>query len=381
LSIRSAFASLITGVLILPATLAAQDGGTGVTADSFAVASVELVQASRPERQWEQEWKLEISRGGSAPLVWTDSLLLVASLDRNLHLVSTAPPEPRVRFKENFKGGFSAAPVVADGRILLPELEAGGRLVALDRSTRGIAWTADAGDLASSPVVEGDRIYTVSSIGELRAWRDTGAELWRVDLETRVIARPVILGDVLVVASSDGRMHAYDALTGTALRSASPAAGPIWGDPVVLSGSSGAGPTAVFATLGGQLLEIGADLAVVRQRSFPSRFFAGPARAGDRLYLAGHEGTVWCYNWMTDAIDWRLDLDDATVRMSPALGEDDLAVGDLQGTLTIVDRARGVVEWTTRLDGALTSTPLFHGDELYALTERGTLYAFRPIIP
>jgi hypothetical protein len=61
----------------------------------------------------------------------------------------------------------------------------------------------------------------------------------------------------------------------------------------------------VFATLGGQLLELGPDLAVVRQRSFPSRFFAGPTRAGARLYLSGHEGTIWSYDWMGDAIDWR----------------------------------------------------------------------------
>ena len=32
-------------------------------------------------------------------------------------------------------------------------------------------------------------------------------------------------------------------------------------------------------------------------------------------------------------------------------------------------------------DGALTSTPLFRGDEFYIMTEGGTLYAFRPISP
>jgi hypothetical protein len=34
--------------------------------------------------------------------------------------------------------------------------------------------------------------------------------------------------------------------------------------------------------------------------------------------------------------------------------------------------------WTTRLDGALTSTPVFRGQELFVHTESGTLYAFRP---
>ena len=146
---------------------------------------------------------------------------------------------------------------------------------------------------------------------------------------------------------------------------------------MVVQGPGGA--TAVFGTLGGQLLELGSDLAVVRQRSFPSRFYAGPTRAGNRLYLAGHEGTIWSYDWVGDAIDWRLDLEDSTVRMAPAVGDDYLAVGDLGGTLVVIDRSRGDALWSTRLDGALTSTPLLRGDELYVMTENGTLYAFRPV--
>ena len=369
--------ALISGTLLLPSAIEAQDSGGDSAADSFAIASVQLVPARGLEQAWEQAWEMEVSRGGSAPLVWTDSLLMIASMDRNLHFISTTN-EPRVQYKENFKGGFSAAPVVTGNRILLPELEEGSRLIALDRSTREIAWTADAGDLASSPIVDGNRIYTISSIGELRAWSDLGAELWQIDLETRVTARPALLGRTLVVAASDGGLHTFDAETGTHLQSIYPEIGPIWGDPVVLTDRPG-GQTAVFATLGGQLLELDADLTVVRQRSFPSRFFAGPAAAGDRLYLAGHEGTVWCYDWRTDAIDWRLDLEDTTLRMVPALGGDYLAIGDLKGTLTIIDRVRGLSVWNTQLDGALTSTPLFHGDQLYVITEQGTLYAFRPI--
>src|SRR5687768_14098656 len=328
---------------------------------------------------WEQVWKLEISRGASAPLVWADALLLVASLDRNIHLVEVTP-EPRVRFKENFRGGFSAAPIVTTRRIYLPELETGGRLIALDRATGEAAWEADAGDLAASPILETGRIFTVSTLGELKAWSEEGLELWSTELETRVTARPALLGDVLLVASTDGLLQAVNADDGTILDTSNPDAGPIWGDPVVVNGAGGEA-TAVFATLGGQLLELGPDLAVVRQRSFPSRFYSGPTRAGARLYLSGHEGTIWSYDWIGDAIDWRLDLEDSTVRMAPAVGDDYVAVGDLDGTVFVIDRGRGDTLWSTRLDGALTSTPLFRGDEFYVMTEGGSLYAFRPIAP
>lgn len=363
----------MVALLCLCAPAAAQEG------ESQEVGDARPTPPAPPLQVWEQAWKLDVSRGGSAPLVWVDSLLLVASLDRNLHWISVGS-EPRIEFKENYKGGFSAAPVVTSRRIFLPELESGGRLVAVDRLTREIAWTVDAGDLAASPVVDGNRIYTVSSLGDVMAWSEDGTELWRAELETRVTSRPALLGAVLLVASTDGRVHAIDASDGTVEDVATPGAGPIWGDPVLLPAETAAA-TAVFATLGGQVLELGPDLSIVRQRSFPSRFFSGPTRAGDRLYLAGHEGTIWCYDWESDAIDWRLDLEDATVRMAPAVGDGHLAVGDLQGNLAIIDRASGVNEWSTRVDGALTSTPLFRGDRLFAISEQGTLYAFRPAAP
>lgn len=374
MSIRFALLGLACAAVLHSSVAHAQDSPSGEV-DSLVLAAspVTPVDLSQP---WEQVWKLEISRGGSAPLVWADSMLLVASLDRNIHLVSVGP-EPRVRFKENFRGGFSAAPIVTARRIYLPELETGGRLIALDRSTGKEAWEADAGDLAATPILEEGRIYTVSTLGEVRAWTEEGLDLWSTDLETRVTARPALLDDVLLVASTDGVLHAVDAGDGTIVDTSNPDAGPIWGDPVVVQGPGGT--TAVFATLSGQLLELGSDLAVVRQRSFPSRFYSGPARAGDRLYLAGHEGTIWSYDWMGDAIDWRLDLEDSTVRMAPAVGDDYVAVGELGGTLVVIDRLRGDALWSTHLDGALTSTPLLRGDELYVMTENGTLYAFRPM--
>lgn len=378
MSIRSILSASLFAALLFPAFALAQADPPGELGDDAQPARV---AARAPAQPWEQAWKLELSRGGSAPLVWADSLILVASLDRNVHLVAPTD-EPSVRYKENFKGGFTAAPVVTPRRIYLPEMETGGRLVALDRSTGEIAWTADAGDLAASPILDGSRIYTVSSLGEVAGWTDEGDRLWQVELETRVTSRLAKLGRILVVAATDGRVFAIDASEGAVVDSADPGAGPIWGDPAVLPDSAGAGAgTAVFGTLDGQLVQLGPDLAIVRQRSFPSRFYAGPTRAGDRLYLSGHEGSVWCYDWREDTIDWRLDLEGATLRMAPALGDRFLAVGDLRGALSIIDLKRGAEQWTTRLDGALTSTPLFRGDELFVISEQGTLYAFRPAAP
>jgi hypothetical protein len=58
-------------------------------------------------QEWREVWRLDVSRGASAELVWADSTLIVASLDRNVHIVAPRA-RPTVIWKENFKGGFEA---------------------------------------------------------------------------------------------------------------------------------------------------------------------------------------------------------------------------------------------------------------------------------
>ncbi|HUP01990.1 MAG TPA: PQQ-binding-like beta-propeller repeat protein [Gemmatimonadota bacterium] len=335
--------------------------------------STGALSSPRP-RAWEEMWRLELSRGASAPIVWADSLLLVASLDRNVHLVAPGN-SPRVVWKKNFKGGFEAAPIVSGERIYLSEMRRGARLVALDRRTREIAWTAEAGDLVSPPVLSGERIYTVSSIGQVRSYDPTGTERWSTELETRVVSAPVLMDGALVVAASDGTLHALDAGSGEVRKSVDADAGPIWGHPIVRRGAE---PTAIYASLDGQLLEVDADLTVLQRRSFPSRFYAGPVRGdGDRLFLIGHGGTLWAYDWEAAEVVWQKDLP-GTFRTAPTADSGLLALGDLAGTFYVVDGQAGDLLWHTDLDGAITSQALAHGGVLYVITERGSLYAFRP---
>lgn len=330
-------------------------------------------QESRDGHAWEETWSLGISRGASAPLVWADSMIVVASLDRNVHLVALEPA-PKVVWKDNFKGGFEAPPVVTDDRIYLSETARGRRLVALDRLSRTVAWHADVGDMASPPLVVGERIYVVSSIGEVRALDRGGTQLWLTELATRVVSPPTLLGETLVVAASNGILHALDPVSGRVRATVDAEAGPIWSAPVL---RDTAPETALYATLDGQLIEVDADLRVHQRRSFPSRFYASPRAAGDRLFLVGHEGTLWAYDWSTADIVWRQEIPGA-LRLTPALGPGTVVVGDLGGTLYVLDRATGELLWHAGLDDAITSEPLTRGDALYVITERGTLYAFRP---
>lgn len=323
---------------------------------------------------WEEAWRIELSRGVGTPAVWVDSLLLVASLDRNVHLLAPGENGATVVWDDNFRGGFEATPLVTASRIYLPETRGGQRLVALGRHDRRVLWTADAGDLAAEPVARGELVFTVSSDGDVSAWGPNGTRRWRTELETRVVAAPILLGDALVMAASDGTLYALDPGSGALQRSIDPEAGMIWGDPVPVPGQ---GDAALFVTLDGQLLAVRGDLSISDRRSFPSRFYAAPAVAGDRVFLIGHEGTAWAYDWEAAEVVWKVEVKGA-FRAAPAPGERFVGFGSLAGNLYLLDRSTGELLWHTRLDGAITAAPTTVGDALYAATERGTLYHFRP---
>lgn len=333
------------------------------------------VVMSPTTQEWREVWRLDVSRGASAELVWADSTLIVASLDRNVHIVAPRS-EPAVVWKKNFKGGFEAKPIVDDDRIYLAETLKGGRLVAIDRRTKMILWAADAGDMVAAPVVTADRIYTVSSIGVVKSFNHAGLEMWSTELETRVVTTPVLLTDRLVIAASDGILYSVDSTGGEVTESVYAEAGLIWGQPVIRS--QGADETVLYATLDGQVIEVSADLTIVQRRSFPSRFYTGPEVAGDRLFLIGHEGTLWAYDWSTAEIAWQRELE-GTFRAAPRVGAGFVSVGNLSKTLYLIDSGSGELIWSTDVDGAITSRPLVHDNNLYVMTERGTIFAFQPV--
>jgi outer membrane protein assembly factor BamB len=324
---------------------------------------------------WEETWRIGLSRGVSAEPMSVDSMLVIASLDRNLHAVVPGA-DPRVAWKKNMKGGFEAAPIALGDLLILAETGAQGRLVAMLRDTRAEAWSIRLGDLVARPFVDGERIYAVATSGRVAGVTARGVEQWRIELESRVVSSPLVLGDALVLAATDGTLFALDPATGVVRERVDPGTGPIWGDAVVLEPPDGE-PLAIYATLSGQLFAVTSDLEVVARRSFPSRFFVGPRLDGSILYLSGHEGMIWAYEWGGAELRWQRELP-GVLRSRPAVHARGVAVGDLGGTLYILDRETGELRWHTRLDGAITASPLSEGSTVYVATEQGSLYAFRP---
>ena len=125
-----------------------------------------------------------------------------------------------------FVGAISGDPVIAGDTIYAANQA--GRLISADRETGARNWTINEGSYG--PVwATGDSVFLVTDQFQLKRLRASdGAEMWAVPLpgylkdgkrrrEAHVHYGPVLAGNRLIVAGSDGQIRSYNASTGAAL--------------------------------------------------------------------------------------------------------------------------------------------------------------------
>ena len=194
--------------------------------------------------------------GGVA--VTGDSLFVGAS-DGNLHAFDLATAEPKQGFPYETEDKVWSTPAVYDGTVYFGSLD--HRLYAVDASGGELVWDQPfetGGGIASTPLVVGGTVYVGSFDGNFYAVNaSTGEEEWvfaeaadwfwtiaayydgiiyacsldhhvyaidagsgepawpnPVDIGDEIKSSPVIVGDVLVVASEEGRIYALDLASG-----------------------------------------------------------------------------------------------------------------------------------------------------------------------
>ncbi len=102
-----------------------------------------------------------------------------------------------------------------------------GRLISVDRQSGERNWIVNEGSIAPA-LPAGNSLYVINDIAQLkRLNRDTGAQIWSVqlpvyeDAEKRRIALvhngPLLAGGRILIASSDGLIRSYDPQTGQSL--------------------------------------------------------------------------------------------------------------------------------------------------------------------
>ena len=316
-------------------------------------------------------------------------------------------------------------PAVGGGRVFVAD--ANGRVVAVDADNGRVLWERDT-DLpfSAGPDLEGDRLVlgTASGLAVALSAAD-GRELWRAQLSGEVLSVPRYTGaGQVVVHTLDDTIFALDANKGTELwRAVYPA--PI----LTLRGSST--PAVVPGGLliglaGGKLVKLdpadGTPLWEVtvtapRGRSELSRIAdvdADPIVVGNMVFVGTYNGDLAAVDLNSGSVQWRRQLSshaglaadtadlfvtDSDDRLwaadpvdgggrwrqerlkfrqltAPALVDNRILVGDLDGWLHLIAQDDGRLLARTRVaKGAIAARPVVSGGRIFVYANDGTLSA------
>ena len=161
-----------------------------------------------------EEWRFTTGdKVWSAPAV-SEGVAYFGSLDHNVYAVDLEDGSEKWRFPT--KGGVVATPVVAKNRVFVGSFD--GIFYAIDAVTATEVWRFDG---ASSwywgrAIATDETIYASSLDGNLYALDiETGGLRWPAPLETEgaIVGGAVILFGMVVVASTDGKIHLGDGST------------------------------------------------------------------------------------------------------------------------------------------------------------------------
>jgi len=219
-----------------------------------------------------------------------------------------------------------------------------GDLVAFETATPGAParWRFHpGGTVYGQPAFDADagRIYVGASDKRLYALDTRGLFLWSFETKDNVAARPLVVGDLVVAASEDGKAYGLDATTGRARWTFKAEGGivswPLTMAGVVVVGSDdrtvyGIDPTT--GTLRWTLLAGGAVEAPIT-----------PASDSGVAYVASRDGTLAAFR-PADCMDicealWS-EKPGASLRTAPLVAGDRVVVVDQDGELLAVRAAR-----------------------------------------
>lgn len=195
-------------------------------------------------------------------------------------------------------------------------------------------------------------------------------EVWTFDAGAGFGAvSPLIVDEIVFVATRKGDVHAVNLETGRRVGQASFGES-IEGTPVYDDGM-------LYVPVGwGRRALVGYNLlrGSARWKVNGASINAGLLTYSDVVIAADDEGHVRAYKKEDGALDWEVDLgDDASVRAAPILAGGLLVIADDGGRIAGLKPEDGSLVWSTSVDAPVLSTSSSDGENLFVSTSRGRL--------
>ncbi|MBI1326821.1 MAG: PQQ-binding-like beta-propeller repeat protein [Alphaproteobacteria bacterium] len=245
----------------------------------------------------------------SAPTV-ADDRVYVVTIDNRLQTLSASSGQLQWEYQGIMEaaGVIGGASPAVDGGLVVAAFSS-GELVALQTQNGAVAWAdtlapvtkigglASLSDIRALPVIEGGTVYAISFGGKLVAIDARGgSRIWARDLGG--VETPYIAGNMLFVLTKDNSLLAIDRATGAIRWTLSL---PDYTDkdrkkPIVFKGPVLAGDRLLLANSEGEVWEVGVmDGKALRQWDAGSAISVPLIVAAETLYLLNDKGTLTAY--------------------------------------------------------------------------------------
>lgn len=251
-----------------------------------------------------------------------------------------------------------------------------GMLMAIDAENGETRWTFTRGRRVwGTPLVVEDRIYISSENGWFALEAETGEEIWHND-GCRESSSGVLSGTTLLFpCRPTTSIEALDAETGESLWSLTLEAAPAYSLAVEGNTLAATGEQSLYA------IDLEAQAVMWTATTGEGLNWSGPAITEDLIIGGSIDGFMYAYDRESGELVWKFELGDWGTTDPVVIGDgvyfgfgnhfDPAVPHDFYA----LDAATGEVRWQFETDGMVISEASAADDRLYVTTNNGTLYA------
>jgi len=315
--------------------------------------------------KWEKRTEAAFSRGLSS-----DGRVVVAGLQNGtLELYRLSDGKRLVRQRIMRQSDATALP--AGNRFVVALHHKTESLQSLDGETLKPLWKAEAGDVAGEPLVLGDTIFVASTQGRMRSFDlNQGVMIAERQLETHCLSGPAADARWVYIAGGDGRVCALDRHT-LAIQWVTRLSGRTAASPALRGGRL------FIGTLDDRCHALDCETgAVIWSKPTGGGVFETVAVDEETVYIPTARGTLWALAVDDGSIRWQFDAG-CVIGTSPLLVGDALYFGGVDSLLRAVRRSDGAPLWEISLKGRIRNTPIVVGPWLIVASEGRMLYGFQ----
>jgi outer membrane protein assembly factor BamB len=312
---------------------------------------------------------------------------------------SSRPVTGRLVWSTDLGASTHSAPVILDQMIYI-----GGdfRILVLDAPTgRLLQEIPTTGPVQTSLAVASDTLYVGLQDWRILALdRHTGRTRWTFTTQNPIVGSAAVAKGIVYLGSGDGFLYALDAATGRLIwkfkTRGYPVSPPAIADERLFAGSTEGGLYALNARTGQLRLRFHVPERVLDAPVtdhglvyFPSSGQLYAVEAGAREYPGQRQlSLVWAQFWLWQVPGvppppvqpggrWRFSYRNRprAIVSSPAVAQETLYVGDLNGYLYARDAQLATNLWQFKAEGGVKTSPLVLGAHVYFGTDAGILYA------